>query len=457
MFKKFLPQSTISHEINLVWLFRLRNMTIVAESLLVLICIYGLKIDLLKEQLGLVIIATCSINLYTWMRLKTNESVTEIELFFQIVLDVLALTTLLYLTGGASNPIIWVFLLPLVLTAIMLPQSYAWNMVILTCGMYTILIAYNIPLPPVGQHIPDLDLVNLGTQHYPRDMRDAQYFNLHIFGMWLGFVVSAGLVAFFVVELSRTLKERERSLAETRENALRDERVIALGTLAASAAHDMGTPLGTMAILAHEIELEYRPPKFHDLNKKITIINQQLVRCKEALSLLSASAGEMRAESGQPMLLAEYFKELLKLWRAHNTSSRLNLCITPTNTNANARIIADRTLTHSIINILNNAAQASPAEQGINFNADWDDRFLRLKISDFGPGFPAEIIEFAGKQPVASNKQGLGVGLFLTYTTISRLGGKIKFFNLASGGACVDISLPLFITETKNDDSSGTI
>ncbi|KAF3976986.1 MAG: HAMP domain-containing histidine kinase [Methylococcales symbiont of Iophon sp. n. MRB-2018] len=447
MFKKILPQSNISIRDNLVWLFRLRNVTISAESLLMLISIYGLEINLPQEQLWLVITAICSVNLYTWMRLKTNEPTGELEVFFQIILDVLALTSLLYLTGGASNPIVWVFLLPVILTAIMLPQAYVWNMVILTCCMYTVLIGYNTPLPSIEPHIPDPDLVSIEMQHYLHDMQNEQFFNLHIFGMWFGFIISAGLVAFFVVELSKTLKERERNLAEARENALRDERVISLGTLAASAAHDMGTPLGTMAILTHEMEIEYPKQHNYDLNQKIKILSQQIVRCKEALSVLSASAGEMRAESGKSMTVIEYFDEVLNLWRAHNITTKLNLYITPAAVDFNASIIADRTLTHSIINILNNAAQVSPSNRGVDFNADWDEQFLTLKIRDFGPGFPAEIIDFAGKQPVVSNKQGLGVGLFLTYTTINRLGGKINFTNIASEeGACVEIIVPLLIS-----------
>ena len=116
-----------------------------------------------------------------------------------------------------------------------------------------------------------------------------------------------------------------------------------------------------------------------------------------------------------------------------------------------AKIIAERTLTHSLINILNNAAEASPAELGIEFHASWDLDHIIIKIRDFGPGFPAELVEFAGKQPVVSKKRGLGVGLFLTYSTINRLGGKIRLYNNESGGARVEITLPLLNTEINND------
>jgi len=451
MLYQVLPKSEISIRENLKWLFILRNLMMTAEVLLIFISTYGLGIKLPQEQLWLVILSIGAVNLYTWMRLQTDELVTELEIFSQISIDVLAMASLLYLTGGASNPIIWVFLLPLIITGIMLPQAYTWNMVILTSSIYTILIGYNIPLPAIEPHVPNPRYLTPEMSHQLHMMTDKNYFNLHIFGMWLGFVFSAGLVAFFVVELSNTLKERERNLAEARENALRDERVVSLGTLAASAAHDMGTPLGTIAILTHEMQQEFPEHRYPDLQQKLIIMDQQIKRCKEALSVMSASAGEMRAESGQIMLLTDYIDEVINQWRAQNPTTKLNLFVSPDNL-MKAKIIADRTLTHSIMNILNNATQATTDNQGIEFHATWDRQQLNLKIRDFGPGLPSEYLGFIGQHPVTSKKQGLGVGLFLTYSTIKRLGGTIHFNNLETGGVCVEITLPLLTTESNHDN-----
>ena len=452
------PRSEISAKQNLKWLFILRNLMMIGEGMLIILSIYGLNIHLPEQQLWLVVLATGAVNIYTSMRLETDDPVTELEIFSQISIDVFAIAALLYLTGGASNPITWVFLLPLIITAIMLPQAYAWYMVILTTSLYTMLIAFNVPLPSIEPHMPDpapllhSDIENYQMLQHAHIMNDKSYFSLHMFGMWFGFVFSAGLVAFFVVELARTLKDQERSLAEARENALRDERVIALGTLAASAAHDMGTPLGTIAIVAHELEQEYPSHRYPDLHEKMLIMQQQINRCKETLSVMSASAGEMRAESGSVILVADYIDDVLNQWRTHKPAAKLICLIDPTIA-TEAKIIAERTLTHSIINILNNAAEASPVEQGIEFHATWDLGHITIKIRDFGPGFPSDLVEFAGKHPVVSKKRGLGVGLFLTYSTINRLGGRINLYNSESGGACVEITLPLLNTETDNDYS----
>ena len=443
-------KSQVSDRQNLKWLFILRNLMIFCEVILIFLSVYALGLHLPEQQLWLVVFSMCAANVYTSMRMQAEDIVTELEIFTQISIDVFAIAALLYLTGGASNPITWVFLLPLIVTAIMLPQVYAWYMVILTTSLYTMLIAFNIPLPSIEPHMPGPVLISSDIESYrmlqnAHLMHDKSYFSLHMFGMWFGFVFSAGLVAFFVVELARTLRVQERSLAEARENALRDERVVALGTLAASAAHDMGTPLGTIAIVAHELEQEYPEHRYPDLNAKMIIMQQQINRCKEALSVMSASAGEMRAESGSVILLIDYIDDVINQWRIHNSGAKLNFFIDP-NVVADAKIIAERTLTHSLINILNNAAEASPVELGIEFHASWDLESLTITIKDSGPGFPSDIVEFAGKQPVISKKRGMGVGLFLTYSTINRLGGKINLYNSDTGGACVEITLPLLLT-----------
>lgn len=452
------PKSEFSARQNLKWLFILRNLMILSEIILIFLSIYGLNIRLPEQQLWLVVLSIISVNMYTSMRLQIEDPVTEIELFSQLMVDVLAIASLLYLTGGASNPIIWVFLLPVIITAIMLPHAYAWYMVILTTSVYTVLMTFNIPLPAVEPHIPDPQMLQAGMENHEmllkaHAMSDKHYFNLHIFGMWFGFVFSAGLVAFFVVELARTLRIQERNLADARESALRDERVVALGTLAASAAHDMGTPLGTIAILAHELENEYPIHRFPDLHDKMLIMQQQINRCKEALSVMSASAGELRAESGRVVPVTAYIDDVINQWRTHKPGAKLNFFIDQAVV-VEALIIAERTLTHAIINILNNAAEASPPEKGIEFHAAWDLNQLTIRIRDFGSGLPPELVEFAGRQPVVSKKRGLGVGLFLTYSTINRLGGKIRLYNSDSGGACVEISLPLLNNAENTDENA---
>lgn len=444
MSKFLLPQSQLSNRENLNWLCIMRLFLITGASSIIIIAIYGLGLDLPQVPLWLIVFAISGYNYHTSLRLNQTEPVSDFEIFIHLSMDVICIALLLFLTGGATNPLIWIFLLPLIITGIILPKTYTWYMVFMTTTLYTFLIRFHIPLPTIAPQSLDTNALDKFAIPY-----DNPFFDVQIFGIWFGFALSAGLVAYFVVELASNLRERERKLAEARENALRDERVIALGTLAASAAHDMGTPLGTMAIVAHEINQDFQERHYPELHEKIQIIQEQINRCKEALSVMSATGGEMRAESGQIMKLDDYFDEVLHQWRTQQPSTKINLIIDPSV--SKEQIIADRTLTHSIINIMNNAAEATHKTKGIDFHVYCDEQNFHLKIRDYGPGIDEDILVLAGKQPVVSKKSGLGVGLFLTYASINRLGGAIKLYNLDEGGACSEIVIPLL--PKQNPDS----
>lgn len=426
---------------NLKWLFLLRNLMIVATVLVILITVYGAGIALDTTPLWNVVAAMAALNCLTWFRLQHDYSVDEPELLLHLCLDVVSIAALLYFAGGAYNPMSWFLLLPLILTATILPQKYTWYMLALTCGCYTLLISYYHPLP-------DIPVVQVEPNRVPNQpLEFNQSFQLHTFGTWVGFVFSAGLVAYFVVEMANTLRERERKLAQVREQALRDERIVALGTLAAGAAHEMGTPLGTMAIVVQELLEDYQGDNYQPLQERLLLFKDQIERCKNALSVMSASAGHVRAEAGHLEQVRNYLEKLVQQWRQQRTDVSLKLIV---ESDEPAQMLAEKTLDHALINILNNAADVSP--QGITFKARWNQAKLELVIEDQGPGIHPSLSRDLGRQPVPSKKQGLGVGLFLAYTTIERLGGVIDMQPGANGGTCTHITLPLLPVKLKETD-----
>jgi two-component system sensor histidine kinase RegB len=401
-------------------LFLLRNITIIGAGLGIAIgsLIYRLTLPLPPLLTTLALLAI--LNLLTWLRLQMRFSIGNNEIFIQLLLDIAGITSLFYFTGGATNPFVWFYLLPLIIAATILPRGYTWFMAGLSVACYSALFFYNVPLPQGGMH-------------------HGGGFQMHVFGMWLGFVFSAGFVAVIIVGLAHSLRERDRKLAEAREQALQNERLVALGTLAAGAAHELGTPLGTMAILTAELEQEYTDAEHPDLHRKLDILRTQIGRCKEALSVISASAGAGRAESGHRMDVRQYLDTVLKEWRRQYPHVSLTAAISEQA--PEAVIIAERTLTQALHNVLGNAAEASPDD--VSLEADWNSDQLMLSVSDRGPGLREDIHEQLGRQPVTTKPEGLGVGLYLAHATIRRLGGDLGASNRKQGGTTVRITMPL--------------
>ncbi|MGH8552013.1 MAG: ATP-binding protein [Methylococcales bacterium] len=427
---------------NLKWLLLLRAFVIGGECIILVSAVYVANYPIRADPIWTLISLSVIASSLTWYRLHVDYPVFERELFFHLLTDVAIFAGLLFFSGGGTNPLIWFFLLPLIVTATILPQIYTWIMVGLTSAFYMVLIGYHVPLPNLPESVRRSDI--------PRSILELQPdydLNLHTFTLWFGYVLIAGAVAYFVVEMTNTLQERERKLAQVREDALRDERVVALGTLAAGAAHEMGTPLGTIAILIHELQNEYTTENFEDLGRKLSIMRDQINRCKQALSILSASAGELRAESGRLMNVAAYVNEVVWQWRKQQDN--LPLKFQASGNEPAPSLVADRTLTHALINILNNAAEVSP--DSVEFIAHWNDSALILNILDRGPGIDPKIIENAGNIPASTKDSGLGVGLFLAKATITRLGGTLQFYQRREGGTSIRITLPLLPASTTTN------
>jgi len=426
--------------INLQRLFVLRNIEIAGQVLAVLIATQFLAISLPLPAIAIVISSLALMNLLTWQRLKQPWLATDFELFAQLAIDAIELALLLYLSGGSTNPFVSLFLLPLTLAAATLPLSYTAAMAVLTLGSYTLLLFYYVP---IGQLFPDPSLPGSIISRAPPATHlhhnGGDTFGLHVLGMWFNYAVSAVLVSFFVVRMAATLRERDRLLASAREETLRNERIVAMGTLAAGAAHELGTPLSTMAVITNELQRDYANDP--ELSENLQILRDQVANCKQILSNLLASSGQARAEGGASLPLDTYLSELVDKWQIlrPNTTIAANWV----GTQPAPRIMAEQTLSQAIMNLLNNAADASP--NSLEIRGKWDDRALSIEILDRGPGLTPETLANAGK-PFFTTKapgQGFGIGLFLANATIERLGGTVKLFNRDGGGACMRVSLPL--------------
>ena len=244
------------------------------------------------------------------------------------------------------------------------------------------------------------------------------------------------LIAWFVVGMASTLRKRDQLLAEVREQTLRDEQLVALGTLATGAAHELGTPLATMAVVTKELERENVPGA---MRRKLSILSDQVDRCKQALSVISASAGEARAESGSLVRVENFLTDTVEAWKTQHLNSAIEVQIEAGP--SSARIVDEYTLHQCLTNLLNNAADASP--DPLVLKASWNNSRVSIDILDRGPGLHPNISAMLDQRKTSQKEYGMGLGLFLTHATIQRLGGEIALFNRDGGGTCTHIELPL--------------
>lgn len=369
------------------------------------------------------ITSLAGLNLLTWLRLRNGRPVADAELFAQLCADVLALSILLYYGGGSTNPFISLFLLPLVIAAATLPHRYTWAMTLVTTGCYTLLMKFYLPLPVTGAH----------QEHMQHAMPADDAFNMHVFGMWLGFVISAVMVSYFVVKMAYTVRERDEMLAKAREETLRNERIVALGTQAAGAAHELGTPLSTMAVVIGELQHDTAHPAWQDA---LLILNDQVRGCKRILDKILANAQDGGRIAQQPA--DRLIMEVLDEWQLLRPAAQYRLH--HSSAFPAPDIDADTTLRAALMNLLNNAADAAP--HAIDIEVSWDDNHVTLAIHDHGQGLNDEVAHKAGSAFFTTKSEGRGLGLFLANASIERMGGSVRLFNGDHGGATTELTLP---------------
>jgi len=405
---------------NLQRLFLLRSVMIIF-MLSASMALFYLHIPLPKLPIAFAVGTMLLLNFIALLRLQQQHHVTDEELLLQLLGDLIALTMLFYFTGGYSNPLVWMYLLPLTVAAVALRRDYAWLLAMVAISCYSALVFYYVPLSHLHMH----DIAG-------------KTLDIHLVGMWLGFVVSAGIIAFFVSRIGQSLRDHDHLIASIREKSLESERVLALGTLATSAAHELGTPLATMAVVSKELaqELSHQPEQLQQLE----ILRKQISRCKEILSSITRNAGQERADTGQGLPLRDFLQEVIQRWR--DTRPATELVITLCESKHNPLIFSDRTLIQAIQNLLDNAADASA--EHVLLNADWDEHHLQLQIRDYGSGISDEVKKQLG-QPFFTSKdeKGMGLGVYLTQLTLARFGGELILSNHPEGGVLTVVKLPL--------------
>lgn len=404
---------------NLQRLALVRAMLVIVESAAIGYGYFGLHAALPYSLLLSVVLLLVGAISFTLWRLRQTWPVTDAEFFAQLLFDVLAHGLLLYASGGATNPFISYFLVPLTIAAAVLPWRYTSALALISVGLYSALLFIFVPLPLFAPAANEM-------HHHDTTL------NPHVFGMWCNFALSAALITYVVVRMANTVREQQRELNLRREQALHNEQLLAVATLAAGTAHELGTPLTTMTVLLDEMRSDDAT-----LNADIALLKRQVQSCRATLRRLVNTAEAHRLQQYQTQPAPQFIAEVLDRWQVMRPDAQYHFHCSDTGPSLHI----DEPLRQAIINLLDNGADAGDAP--LQITLDHDDAQITLRIRDNGPGLAHDIAEQLGKPFVTGKKHGLGLGLFLSHATIERRGGDIRLYTHPDGGTEAVLHLPI--------------
>lgn len=401
----------------------LRQLTAIRYVLLTVLALALFSLPELAElrvRLALLLVLFAALNTVTRHRTRLPRPISEREFFGHLLLDIGGLSLVLYLTGGASNPLVSYYLVPVSIAAATLARQLSWAVTGLAFACYSLLLVWHRPVAALAPSMHHGDL------------------NLHLLGMWANFAVSAGLISYFLVNMATELRRQQQHLARQREEQLRDEQLLGIATLAAGAAHELGTPLNTMKLLIDGAREEHQGLSPTELDT----LSAQVERCRVTLRKL-VQAGDSRQGELVAHPVREYLESLVERWRVIRPDARPSVALDALSPLLRAQF--HPTLEPALQNLLDNAADASPR---IEVEAGWRDGWLDLSIRDFGSGI--HVRDLPPRPGHSEKPEGLGLGLFLSHATIERHGGTVSLGPAPGGGTLTHIMLPLKLEEVTS-------
>ena len=415
--------------VNIQWLARLRWAEISGQASTVLVGQFVLDGALpIAQLLGVISVGLVSnlvLELYFFgdrRRDKPSRTVHEWQIAVVMMLDLGILTGLLYLTGGPHNPFGLLYVVQIALATVLLRAKWAWLLGALSFVGFGVLLVTYQPLV-----IPD-------------DNRAV--------GTWVALGVASAFVVHFLQRIHAALAEREAELTQARGLAARQDRLASLATMAAGAAHELSTPLGTVALAAKELERALTKANTPELAADARLIREQVGRCRAILEHMAQGAGTV-GESVAACTVGELLDEAMVGIRATPTIHRdisAELARGPLR-------IPPRAVSQALRSLVTNAQDASPPNTAVVVAVRRDRDTLSLAIRDRGAGMPSEVMARIG-EPFFTTKapgRGMGLGLYLARAVIEGVGGSLHIDSTEGGGTEVRVTLP---TEIAGRDTA---
>lgn len=407
------------------WLARFRWAVVLGAVLTLLLAWITLEFRFPVAVVGAALAVQVASNVWL-QRVARRSAPAPVSTFGAVLLlDTGLLTLLMLATGGPSNPFTISYLVYSTLAAIVVSTRWTWIVTSAAVAGYGALFvpALRAPFDPHAVHLAMQP--NLG----------------HQVGMWVAFLAAAVLTATFVTRIREALEAREQALAEARQLAARQERLASLTTLAAGAAHELATPLATIATAAVELEQALRRDRYPEaIADDARLVRQQVERCREILDQMSGRADRAAAQAVEHVQMAEVVTRALQgLEAADQAQLRFDLQagLPPVRLplEAAARVVRS---------LIKNALHASTNGRPVRVTLAEQQRGVRLQVQDEGVGMEPAVLARAG-EPFFTTRPagaGFGLGLFLVRTFADQWGGEFDLVSHPGVGTTVTLDLP---------------
>src|SRR5213083_1919841 len=401
--------------VRLDTLVRLRWLAAIGQTVAVLIVHYVFDFKLPLTACLLVIACSAALNLVLRLRFRPIERLEPDRAAWLLAFDIVQLASLLYLTGGVENPFVFLFLGPVLISATALPPRMTLMLGALAAMCATALVFFHLPLPWVS----DEPLV------LP---------SIYLLGMWFSLLVALGVIGAYAWQIAEEARLLADALAATELVLAREQHLSQLDGLAAAAAHELGTPLSTIAVVVRELERALEPTSPH--SEDVTLLREQAQRCREILAKLTQLSAP--SEPFDRSRLSTLIEEVVAPHRNFGVAIEVAL---PKDRAAEPVGEHNPAIIYGLGNLVENAVDFARAR--VEVAATWSDGEVTIAIADDGPGFAPEILDRIGEPYLTSRSRpaggegevaGLGLGVFIAKTLLERSGAALGFANRAAPG-----------------------
>ena len=417
-------------------LSNLRWLAVAGQSAALFLVYFALGYSLPILYCAIAIAISAGLNVALALRYAPSHRLTNREATFYLGFDVLQLAALLYLTGGIANPFALMFLAPVVIAATTLNLGNVLILAGIAFASVSLIAVAHRPLPwPQGEAL-------LLPQLYQA-------------GIWTALVIGIGFTSVYAWRIASESARMSAGLAATQLALSREHRLAALGALATAAAHELGTPLGTIAVVARELERSL--PKDSPDIEDVRLMREQADRCRAIIARLANPEATLLGATAR-LPLGAFLDDVAAAHRGEDLEIRVTI-LPPPGDGPVPQIWRAPELLHGLGNIIENAADFAKALVAVN--AGWDDQFLFISVADDGPGFAPEIFEALGEPYITSRPghhalgetdigpqgsldehEGMGLGFFIAKILLEQTGGLVNAENPPGGGAQVSIRWP---------------